>query len=254
MIEPLRRTRVVLDDNPSGLACDLTFSAHGADPGGTPDPVAGHPPHDGHDPLRSVRSVVGDGTPSRRRADCRRLVRTKDRSWACGVGEPETGGVRPPGGIFFLWRRSCGTTTSPMHFLRRAAGRPWCGGDHRAALPARRTCPTPSRAPTSAWPAPPTGCTTTRAPAGRPRRDRPDRPGRADPHDRAGARAAPSMKGLGYVHPEWGRGAGRASWRSAASRSIRRPAAAGPREHPRAAGRAGQRRRAARASACSSRS
>ncbi|MBA1993732.1 hypothetical protein HLX74_24365, partial [Escherichia coli] len=30
VIEPMRRTRVVLDDNATGLACDLTFSARTA--------------------------------------------------------------------------------------------------------------------------------------------------------------------------------------------------------------------------------
>lgn len=41
VVEPLRRTRVVLDDNSTGLACDLTFlGPHRADPGGPPDAVA----------------------------------------------------------------------------------------------------------------------------------------------------------------------------------------------------------------------
>jgi len=106
VVEPLRRTRVVLDDNPTGLACDLTFSARTA-------------------PIQEGRQTLWQGT--RRMMDTTRFdqfgrwsgtVRnpdgelavddwygTKDRSWGVrGVGEPETGGApRAPGGIFFLW-------------------------------------------------------------------------------------------------------------------------------------------------------
>jgi hypothetical protein len=108
VIEPLRRTRVVLDDNSSGLACDITFSARTA-------------------PIEEHRQTLWNGT--RRTMDATRFdqfgrwsgtVRhpdgeftvqedawrgTKDRSWGVrGVGEPEAGGAPSiPRGIFFLW-------------------------------------------------------------------------------------------------------------------------------------------------------
>jgi len=106
--EPMLRTRVVLDDNPSGIACDLTFSARSAniqemrqtfftgarrtmdatrfDQFGRWSGTLRHP----------------DGESSVREEDCHG---TKDRSWGVrNVGEPDAGGApRPPGGIFFLW-------------------------------------------------------------------------------------------------------------------------------------------------------
>jgi hypothetical protein len=106
VVEPLRRMRVVLDENDSGLACDLTFSARTA-------------------PIEEARQTLWSG--SRRVMDATRFdqfgrwtgtvrhpdgelvvdewIGTKDRSWGVrGVGEPETGGA--PGGLrgaFFLW-------------------------------------------------------------------------------------------------------------------------------------------------------
>ncbi len=108
IIEPLRRTRVVLDDNSTGIACDLTFSArtsaiqearqtlrHGArrvmdatrfDQFGRWSGVVKHP--DGE-------FTVGEAT----------FFGTKDRSWGVRrVGEPEHGGAPlPMGSAFFLW-------------------------------------------------------------------------------------------------------------------------------------------------------
>jgi hypothetical protein len=108
VIEPLRRTRVVLDDNKSGITCDLTFSARTA-------------------AIQEARQTLWSGT--RRAMDATRFdqfgrwsgvvshpdgkikvddsvcLGTKDRSWGVrGVGEPESGGapVRP-GGICFIW-------------------------------------------------------------------------------------------------------------------------------------------------------
>jgi hypothetical protein len=108
VIEPLRRTRVVLDDNSSGVSCDLTFSTRTA-------------------AIQEARQTLWSGT--RRAMDATRfdqfgrwsgVVRhpdgeinvtqaqclgTKDRSWGVrGVGEPETGGAPSmPGGICFIW-------------------------------------------------------------------------------------------------------------------------------------------------------
>jgi hypothetical protein len=108
VLEPMKRTRVVLDDNDSGIACDLTFSARTA-------------------AIQEARQILWNGT--RRAMDATRfdqfgrwsgVVRTpegeirvdealchgtKDRSWGVrGVGEPETGGApRMPQGICFVW-------------------------------------------------------------------------------------------------------------------------------------------------------
>lgn len=106
IVEPLRRARVVLDDNATGIACDLTFSARTA-------------------AIQEARQILHDGT--RRTMDATRFAQfgswtgevvhpdgairvhdwygTKDRSWGIrGVGEPETAGA-PPGArsFFFLW-------------------------------------------------------------------------------------------------------------------------------------------------------
>ncbi len=106
IIEPLRRARVVLDDNDTGLACDLTFSARTS-------------------PLQEARQILWDGT--RKVMDATRFAQfgrwtgtvvhpdggfqvdawhgTKDRSWGIrGVGEPDPPGAPVGGrGAFFLW-------------------------------------------------------------------------------------------------------------------------------------------------------
>lgn len=106
VIEPLRRTRVILDDNDSGLACDLTFSTR---------TVA----------IEEARQTLWSG--SRRWMDATRFDQfgrwtgtvahpdgeftvddwygTKDRSWGIRpVGERDVGGAPArPAGIFFLW-------------------------------------------------------------------------------------------------------------------------------------------------------
>lgn len=109
VIEPLRRTRVVLDDNESGLSCDLVFSARTA-------------------AIQEARQTLWDGprrvmdstrfdqfgrwsgvvrTPEGEiRVDETVCMATKDRSWGVrGVGEPESGGAPPLGArsAFFLW-------------------------------------------------------------------------------------------------------------------------------------------------------
>ncbi len=108
IIEPMRRARVVLEDNESGITCDLTFSARTAS-------------------IQEARQILMSGT--RRTMDATRFDQfgrwsgwvkhpegeievkedvchgTKDRSWGVrGVGEPEMGGApNMPGGICFLW-------------------------------------------------------------------------------------------------------------------------------------------------------
>lgn len=107
VVEPLRRTRVVVDDNETGIACDLTFSARTS-------------------PIREGRQTLWDG--SQRMMDATRFDQfgrwtgtvvtpdgeltvdehtwrgTKDRSW--GIRSSGTQPAAAPGdlqGIFFLW-------------------------------------------------------------------------------------------------------------------------------------------------------
>ncbi|HTO58132.1 MAG TPA: hypothetical protein VMJ74_10060 [Pseudomonadales bacterium] len=108
VIEPLRRTRVTLADNDSGITCDVTFSARTA-------------------AIQEARQTLWSGT--RRAMDATRFDQfgrwsgtvkhpdgaivvsdaqcygTKDRSWGVrGVGEPESGGApNMPSGICFVW-------------------------------------------------------------------------------------------------------------------------------------------------------
>lgn len=105
---PMRRTRLVLDDNASGLSCDLTFSARTA-------------------AIEEAHQTLWNGP--RRILDCTRFdvfgrwsgtIRTpegeiavdpqscfgvKDRSWGVRkIGEPDTGGApNPYGGSTFFW-------------------------------------------------------------------------------------------------------------------------------------------------------
>ena len=108
VIEPMRRTRVVLDDNTTGIACDLTFSTRtGA--------------------IEEARQTIWSGT--RRVMDATRFDQfgawsgeirhpdgniqveaarchgTKDRSWGVrNLGKsPPTGAPKSPMTMFFLW-------------------------------------------------------------------------------------------------------------------------------------------------------
>ncbi len=108
VLAPLRRTRVILEDDGSGIACDLTFSAR----------TAG---------IQEARQTLWTGTRATMDAtrfdqfgfwegwvshpDGRIEVRgtdahgTKDRSWGVrSVGEPESGGApHARRGIAFMW-------------------------------------------------------------------------------------------------------------------------------------------------------
>jgi hypothetical protein len=108
VIEPMRRTRVILDDNETGIACDLTFSARTA----AIEEARQTLWQNGRrimDATRfdqfgrwsgTVRTPDGEFTVDD--AVCRG---TKDRSWGVRrVGEPDSGGAPTmPGGIMFLW-------------------------------------------------------------------------------------------------------------------------------------------------------
>ena len=108
ILEPMKRTRVILEDNESGVSCDLTFSTRTA-------------------PIEEARQTLWSG--ARRVMDATRCDQfgrwsgwvkhpdgeftveeamchgTKDRSWGVrNVGERETGGApRTPSGICFVW-------------------------------------------------------------------------------------------------------------------------------------------------------
>lgn len=108
VVEPLTTTRVILDNNDSAIACDLTFTTRTA-------------------AIQEARQTLWQGT--RRAMDATRFDQfgswsgtvqtpegdirvspdechgTKDRSWGVrSVGEPESGGApATPGGFFFLW-------------------------------------------------------------------------------------------------------------------------------------------------------
>lgn len=130
IVEPLRRLRVVLDPNDTGLACDLTFSAR------TPAMQENRATmRVGSrvmlDLTRFTQLGVWDGrieVPGRSLVvDRSRVVGTRDRSWGVRpVGEPEGGAPMPFSTILWLW--------APVHFddhavlwgsFEGADGRPW---------------------------------------------------------------------------------------------------------------------------------
>lgn len=109
IVEPMRRTRVILEDNESGISCDLVFS--------TRTSAVQEKRQTLWDGARRAMDATRfdqfgrwsghiahpDGTISVDESQCRG---TKDRSWGVrGVGEPESGGapaLSPPS-AFFLW-------------------------------------------------------------------------------------------------------------------------------------------------------
>ncbi len=108
VLEPMKRVRVVLEDNDSGISADVTFSTRTA------------AIEEAHQTLWSGARRVMDATrfdqfgfwsgwvqSPDRRIDVREDVchGTKDRSWGVrGVGEPESGGAPVvPNGICFVW-------------------------------------------------------------------------------------------------------------------------------------------------------
>ncbi len=105
--EPLRRTRVILDENQSGLACDLTFSTRTAAIQEQRQTIT--------DGVRAVMDATrfdqfGRWTGVIRHPDGEFTVDeegwrgTKDRSWGVrGVGERMTFGPPRAPSFFFLW-------------------------------------------------------------------------------------------------------------------------------------------------------
>jgi hypothetical protein len=117
VVEPMRRAHVRLDSNETGIECDLVFTARTACV------------EEGRQTLRQGTRVVYDATRFAQfgrwqgeiryagktlAVDASRVYGTKDRSWGIRpVGEPETGGAplsRLPQ-FFFLW--------APIHWQDR---------------------------------------------------------------------------------------------------------------------------------------
>jgi hypothetical protein len=115
--DPMRRLRVVLAPNETGIECDLAFAARTA------------AVREGRQTLRRGGRVVMDVTRfaqfgrwqghirtagSELRVDAARVHGTKDRSWGIRpLGEPEAGGAPQPVSpqVFFLW--------APIHWRDR---------------------------------------------------------------------------------------------------------------------------------------
>ena len=174
VLEPMRRIRVSIDDNDTGIAADLTFTARTACvEEGRQIRSHGRRLDHGRHPLRAVRAAgrarsatTGKTVP----IDATRVYGTKDRCWGVrGVGIPDPGlAPTPPGSTqaFFLW--------APIHWDDRcthfgvfedADANRWHtdgvvlpvyvvagrhprrrGSRHRAARRRRRTSSTTSRA------------------------------------------------------------------------------------------------------------
>ncbi len=108
VVEPLRRTRVVLDGNDTGVACDLVFSARTS-------PIQERRQtlwQGGRRVMDATRfdqfgrwSGVVEHPDGRFHVDDATWLGTKDRSWGVRrVGEPESGGAPvAPQSFFFLW-------------------------------------------------------------------------------------------------------------------------------------------------------
>ncbi len=117
VLEPMRRVRVVLEPNATGIECDLVFSARTACI------------EEGRQTLRRDERVIMDSTRfaqlGRWQGEIRyagrtipvdgsRVLGTKDRSWGVRpVGEPEVGGAPSASvpQVFFLW--------APIHWEDR---------------------------------------------------------------------------------------------------------------------------------------
>ncbi len=210
--EPLRVARVVLDDNESGIACDLTFSTRTS-------------------PLEETRQVLWNGT--RRFMDATRFAQfgrwhgtvrspddelsvadwlgTKDRSWGIrGVGEPDPPGAPSQlGGIFFLW--------APLFWDDHVSHALFFDGPRGEAL-VREAMTAPLHGDSTQVPESPSGDETHMATAAHRVRYRPGTrlAARAEidlwslEGDRRTIELDPMlrfhMKGLGYGHPTWKQG------------------------------------------------
>lgn len=108
VIEPLRRARIIIDDNPTGVACDLTFSARTSAIQETRQ-VLWQRQKRVMDATRFAQFGRWTGTVSHPdgefTVDSETWKGTKDRSWGVrGVGERiQIGAPQPFKPFFFLW-------------------------------------------------------------------------------------------------------------------------------------------------------
>ena len=108
VIEPLRRARIIIDDNESGVACDLTFSARTSAIQEARQ-ILWQRQRKVMDATRFAQFGRWTGTVSHPdgefTVDSDTWRGTKDRSWGMrGVGERmQIGAPQQPGSAFFLW-------------------------------------------------------------------------------------------------------------------------------------------------------
>jgi hypothetical protein len=214
ILEPMRQARVVLDDNDTGLGCDLLFTAQTA-----PLQEAHLTLWSGNRRVRDSSRFVQlgrwqgavrhpDGVIAVDPAQCRA---TKDRSWGVrAVGEREGGAPAPPSrGIFFLWAPlNWGDHVSHMQIYEDGQGRSIHREGLVAPLHADPCAAEPAHEPRTEHMAD-VRARLTYAPGTRyvasAELDLIDERGltrtiRCDPLLRF------MMKGLGYGHPKWGHG------------------------------------------------
>jgi hypothetical protein len=204
VVEPMRTLRLVMDDNDSGVACDLTFTAR-------TDPI-----EEQRQTLRAGNRVVMDATrfaqfgwwegvvatpDGELRCGPGDVRATKDRSWGIRrVGERVATGAPPAGApqFYFLW--------APVHWDDRCThvclfedgtGKPWVsdgavaevdGGVEHATGVTRRVDYVPG---------------TRRAARAELTIER---PGSEPVEIDLEPLLLFQMKGLGYGHPQWGHG------------------------------------------------
>ncbi|MCC5870939.1 MAG: hypothetical protein JJU22_00940 [Gammaproteobacteria bacterium] len=215
VLTPMRRARVVLEDNPSGITCDLTFSARTA------------AIQEKHQTLWNGARRVMDATRFDQfgrwtgwirhpdgdiQVDETVCLGTKDRSWGVrGVGEPDAGGAPTrPHGIFFLW--------APLIWENHVSHAIFFDGPHGEAL-VREGLEAPLYPSESAIPPGTEDGLCARMADARHRVEY--HPGTrlakaaqidlVDIHGKVRTiELEPilkfQMKGLGYLHPEWGQG------------------------------------------------
>lgn len=215
IITPMRRARVVLEDNPSGITCDLTFSARTA------------AIQEKHQTLWNGTRRVMDATRFDQFGRWQGWIRhpdgdievdetvclgTKDRSWGLrAVGEPDAGGAPTrPNGIFFLW--------APLFWDNHVSHAIFFDGPHGEAL-VREGLEAPLYPSESAIPPGTEDGLCSRMADARHRVEyhpgtRLARSAEIDLIDIHGNTRTIElepilkfhMKGLGYLHPDWGQG------------------------------------------------
>jgi hypothetical protein len=215
VVEPMRVARVVLEPNETGIECDLTFAARTA------------AVEEGRQTLRAGTRAIMDSTRFAQwgrwqgevryagqtlEIDAARVYGTKDRSWGIRpVGEPETGGAPPTRlpQVFFLW--------APIHWEDRCtlfavfedeAGRAWhSDGLIVPAYASVETIPEGEDAGVERM-------SSVEHEIAYESGTRRMRAGTLTLVEPSGARHAIEiepllrfqMKGIGYLHPEWGHG------------------------------------------------